>query len=535
MRPYCGIGVEIFGGCCGTTPEYIKLLSDVIQNEKIAPRFYTPMSTVCTPSLTVPIDRVRIIGERINPTGKKLFQQALLSHNLDYILDVGLKQADAGADILDVNVGYPGIDEKSMMAETVKKLQSILSIPLQIDSSDPSVIEAGLRVYNGKAIVNSVNGDPAVLDAVLPVVKKYGACVIGLTLDADGLPNSAEGRFEIARRILAAAKKHGIAKENVFIDCLTLTVSAEQSQVLETLKAVSMVKERLGLHTVLGVSNVSFGLPNRELISGSFLTQALTYGLDLPIINPNQPSMMDAVYAFRVLNCVDIDSEDYIRRFSQKEAAPVPALISSEMDLSGAITKGLKTEARRIAGGLLEQNDELSIINGMLIPALDIVGERYERGEIFLPQLMGSAAAACEVFEVIKKHMAAKGAVSISKGKILIATVKGDIHDIGKNIVKTVLENYGYQMIDLGRDVPVNRIVETAIRENIPLIGLSALMTTTLISMQKTIEALRESGHPCKVFVGGAVLTAEYAEKIGADFYARDAKQAVDIAKLILG
>lgn len=538
LAPYYDLGVSILGGCCGTSPAYIQQITQTFAGRCPAKREYHPISRICTPSQVVSIDGVRVIGERINPTGKKRFQQALRERDLGYILERGMEQVDAGADILDVNVGLPGVDEAQMMTDTVKALQSVISLPLQIDSSNPQVIEAGLRCYNGKAIVNSVNGDPEVLQTVLPIVKKYGAAVVGLTLDASGIPQTAQGRVEIAKRILQQALSYGIPKEDVFIDCLTLTVSAQQAQAKETLAAVEQVTKELGLHTVLGVSNISFGLPSRELITGSFLTQALYCGLDLPIINPNQKAIMDLVAAYKVLSCQDTDSAGFIQRFSQAQeapASPAPSSVSSSMDIEQAIAKGLREETKRLTQELLQSHTELEIVNQFLIPALDKVGDRYERQEIFLPQLINAASASCEAFEVIKDSILQKGSSSVSKGKIIVATVKGDIHDIGKNIVKVILENYGYQVIDLGRDVPIEKVVNTAVSENVSLIGLSALMTTTLGSMRDTIAALRASGHPCKIFVGGAVLTPEYAQEIGADFYAKDAKRSVDIAKEVLG
>lgn len=537
MIPYTRIGVRILGGCCGTTPEFIQAL-----NEKLARIPPEAAGTgkkrhgVCCPSHVTELNGVRVIGERINPTGKKRFQQALREYDLDYIMERGIEQQDAGADILDVNVGLPGLDEPKMMHDVVKALQSVVSLPLQIDSSDPAAIEAGLRAFNGKAIVNSVNGKPEVLDTILPIVKKYGAAVVGLTMDENGIPQTAEARFEIAQRILNAALSYGIPREDVFIDCLTLTVSAQQDQAKETLKAVRWVKERLGLHTVLGVSNISFGLPDRIRITESFLTQAMYCGLDLPIVNPNQKQIMDAVATFRVLSGEDKDGAAYIERFasSPDPAAPAPSG-SSGMDIDTAVAKGLKDECARLTRELLQSKTEMEVINDYLIPALDKVGDQYEKGKIFLPQLINSANASCEGFEVIKKQILSRGGSSISKGKIIVATVQGDIHDIGKNIVKVILENYGYQVIDLGRDVPVERVVDTAIEQDVHLIGLSALMTTTVSSMAATIKALRESGHPCKIWVGGAVLTPEYAKEIGADYYAKDAKQSVDIAKEVLG
>lgn len=535
MEKIAGLGVSILGGCCGTTPEYIAGLRDMVKDRSLTRRKVQPVSRICSPTSTVVIDGVRIIGERINPTGKKLFQQALRDHNIHYILQQAIKQVEAGADILDVNVGLPDIDEPAMMETVVKQLQAVVQTPLQIDSSNPKAIEAALRVYNGKAIVNSVNGEQKVLDALLPIVKKYGAAVVGLTLDQNGIPNLAEERFAIAERILRAAQAYGIKKEDVYIDCLTLTASAQQKEVAETLTAVRLVKERLGLRTVLGVSNISFGLPNRELINHSFLTLALAHGLDLPIINPNIPSMMDAVRAFNVLYNRDPHAQSYIERYLDAPKTARPVEIGKTADIGYAIAKGLEAEAREATVQLLKEKEAMDIVNQLLIPSLDQVGQQFESGKIFLPQLIQSAGAAQKAFEVIRESIIRQGKKSISKGKIIMATVKGDIHDIGKNIVRVILENYGYEMIDLGKDVPPETIVETALSQKVRLVGLSALMTTTLGSMEQTIRALREAGADCRIFVGGAVLTKDYAAKIGADFYARDAKQAVDIAKQVLG
>lgn len=532
MEKIIDLGVNIIGGCCGTTPEYIEKLSDMLKTKEVKTRDLKRVWGICTPTKTVASSGVRIIGERINPTGKKLFKQALIDNNIDYILEQAITQAEAGADILDVNVGLPEIDETEMMKKVIKSLQSVISVPLQIDSSNSQTIEAALRVYNGKAIVNSVNGEKEVLDTILPIVKKYGAAVVGLTLDKSGIPNEAEQRFEIAKRILDAALAYGINKEDVYIDALTLTASAQQKEVVETLKTVKMVKEELGLKTVLGVSNISFGLPNRELINHSFLTLALAHGLDMPIINPNITSMIDAVRAFNVLYNNDKNAEKYIGKYT--DAAPKPQE-SKDISIEYAVEKGMEQEARNATLKLLETKDAMEIVNGMLIPTLDKVGLMFESGKIFLPQLIQSAQAAQNAFEVIKENILKNGEKTISKGKIILATVKGDIHDIGKNIVKVILENYGYEIIDLGRDVPIEDVVNTAREKHVKLVGLSALMTTTLKSMQQTITALKENGIDCVTFVGGAVLTEDYAKKIGADYYSKDAKQAVDIAKKVLG
>ncbi len=530
------LGVTVFGGCCGTTPDFIRALSSALAGTPAGARKKADRRGVCSASQVASYGGVRVIGERINPTGKRRFQQALREKDVGYILERGIEQQDAGADILDVNVGLPGVDEPAMMALVVKQLQSVVDLPLQIDSSDPAAIEAGLRAVNGRAVVNSVNGRTEVLDSILPLCKKYGAAVVGLCLDENGIPETAEGRIAIARRILDAALAHGIPREDVFIDCLTLTVSAQQEQARETLRAVRYVTEELGLHSVLGVSNISFGLPQREHITVSFLTQAMHAGLDFPILNPNQPAVMDAVASFKVLSGQDRDSEAYIARFSDAGGAvPAPVQSAAPMTIADAIAKGLRAETASLTKAALETMSELDVVNTQLIPALDLVGERYEKQELFLPQLINAANAACEGFEVIKARIAQKGGAAVSKGKILLATVHGDIHDIGKNIVKVVLENYGYTVIDLGRDVPKEVVVEAAIREDVKLVGLSALMTTTVASMAETIEALRASGHACKIMVGGAVLTPDYAAQIGADYYSKDAKQSADIAKLVLG
>lgn len=539
LTPALQDDVRILGGCCGTTPEFIRALSARIAGVRSEVPVPPPSHCfgICSASKTIRFGPVRVIGERINPTGKKRFQQALRENDIDYIIARGIEQQDAGADILDVNVGLPGIDEADMMRRVVKALQGVIDLPLQIDSSDPAAIEAGLRAVNGKAIVNSVNGKEAVLSAILPLCKKYGAAVVGLCMDENGIPQTWQERVAIAERILNAALNAGIPKEDVLIDCLTLTVSAQQEQAAETLRAVRYVREELGLHTVLGVSNISFGLPARENITVSFLTQAMAAGLDFPIVNPNQRVIMDAVASFRVLSGEDRDSEAYIRRFASLEAAstaPTPGAVK-EMNLQESILRGLKTETAALTTQALERHDEMEVINHLLIPALDRVGELYEKQEIFLPQLINAANAACGGFDVIRQKLAGSGSRSVSKGKIVLATVFGDIHDIGKNIVRVVLENYGYTVIDLGRDVPADTIVETIIREDVRLVGLSALMTTTVASMADTIAAIRRSGHKCKIMVGGAVLTPEYAAAIGADYYAKDAKQSADIARMVLG
>ena len=703
LRKY---GIKIFGGCCGTNPEFIKELSEMLKREgnPAALHKYIP-GAVCSATSTVVVDEPRIIGERINPTGKKLFKEALLRHDMDYILGQALEQISGGADILDVNVGLPGIDEREMMIDTIKSLQAVVDVPLQIDSTIPEVLEAALRVYNGKPLVNSVNGEEESLNNVLPLVKKYGAGVIGLALDKDGIPKKAEDRVAIAKKIMDRAVAMGIPKEDIYIDCLTLTASAEQEGVMETLNALHTVKHELGLKTVLGVSNISFGLPNRVLVNHIFLTMALTNGLDLAIINPNIPEMTGAVRAYKLLANIDKNSVDYIKNYGampnvskidpvkkekkdgnytgddlfyavekglKNEGAEITEALLKIMDravamgipkediyidcltltasaeqegvmetlnalhtvknklglktvlgvsnisfglpnrvlvnhifltmaltngldlaiinpnipemtgavraykllanidknsvdyiknygampnvskidpvkkekkdgnytgddLFYAVEKGLKNEGAEITEALLKVMDSMEIVNQVLIPALDKIGAEFEKGTLFLPQLIMSAGVAQAAFEVIRKHMVMSDNAPVSKGKIVIATVKGDVHDIGKNIVKVLLENYGYDVIDLGKDVEYQAVVD-AIRDNdVKLCGLSALMTTTLVSMKETIALIRENNLDCKVMVGGAVLTPEYAKEIDADFYAKDAKESVDIAKRVLG
>ncbi len=528
-------GVSIVGGCCGTDPDYIRALHDAAAGMVPGKRDFVPRSMICTPTAAVYAEGVRVIGERINPTGKKRFQQALLAGDIDYIVDVAIQQEDAGADILDVNVGYPGVDEAAMLPLVVQKLQEATSLPLQLDSTNPVALENALRVYSGKASVNSVNGDPKVLDAILPIVKKYGAAVIGLTLDETGLPATAEERFAIAERILAAALRHGIPREDVWIDCLTLTVSAQQEQAEATLEAVRRVTRELHLPTVLGVSNISFGLPNRGLVAQTFLIRALSAGLTLPIINPNLKEMMDAVAAFRVLSGEDAGCRDYVARFVQPTDAPKPAAAPGvRMTLDEAILRGLKSDAARLAREALASTSALALVEERLIPALDRVGADYEGGRAFLPQLLSAAQAAQAVFSVIQEHLAGEGDEPVRKGRVIIATVKGDIHDIGKNIVKTVMANYGYEMIDLGRDVPPEAIVSAVQEKEARLVGLSALMTTTLPAMAETVRQLRELPQPPAIMVGGAVVTPEYAASLGV-LYAKDAKASVEIARSILG
>lgn len=533
MQPFAEMGAVIFGGCCGTTPDHIRAAAGQIRTMQPVKRSVTIPAAVCSANRTVVIDMPRIIGERINPTGKKRFKQALLEHDIDYILNQAIVQVQAGADILDVNVGLPDIDEAEMMQSAVKAIQGITDVPLQLDTTKPAALEAGLRIYNGKPIVNSVNGEEESLNTVLPLVKKYGAAVVGLTLDKNGIPKTAEGRFAIAKRILDRALELGIRREDVYIDCLTLTASAEQEGVMETLSALTRVKQELGLRTVLGVSNISFGLPNRELVTRTFLTMALHAGLDLPIINPNTESMTGAVRAYRLLANFDQNAVEFISHYGgETPAAPVAA--AKNMTLGEAISAGLKSEAAQLTTALLQEMPAMEIVNAQLIPALDKAGAEFETGKIFLPQLISAASAAQSAFEVIRNHLCESGTESVSSGTIVIATVKGDIHDIGKNIVKVLLENYGYRVIDLGKDVDCEAVAQAAAEHHAPLVGLSALMTTTLPSMEETIQLVKARCPECRIMVGGAVLTADYAEKIGADFYAKDAKGAVDIARSVI-
>lgn len=545
MELYLAEGVTIFGGCCGTTPAFIALLAKRLPAKQPhdLPSPYAPVAAICSASQYLPIDCVRVIGERINPTGKPRLKEALRAGDLGYLLTQGLEQRQAGASILDVNIGLPDIDQISMMVTAVTELQTVLDTPLQIDASDPAVIEAALRVASGKPLVNSVNGEQAVMDRIFPLIKKYGAAVVGLTLDENGIPATADQRLAIATRIVDTAATYGIPREDIYIDCLTLTASVQQADVMETLRAVRLVKETLGVKTVLGVSNISFGLPNRELLNHSFLTLALAHGLDCPIINPNIASMMNAIDAFNLLYNYDPGATAYLQRqagTTQPAGTAEPASLpqNDAEALSEAVKRGLKQQAGDSCQALLRHTPPLSIVNEVLIPTLDDVGTQFELGQLFLPQLIQSATAAQMAFDAIKAAMSAQAGEDrqdLSKGKIILATVKGDVHDIGKNIVKVILENYGYTVIDLGKDVPIETVVQKVLETKAPLLGLSALMTTTVVHMAETIQAVRQVSPSTKIVVGGAVLTPSYAEKIGADFYAKDAKQAVDIAKEVFG
>ncbi len=561
MRKFESLPLIAMGGCCGSDPEYIRNLTRCLDADGIQRVAFgeNPVAEInrgrrparrgiCSSTDICEFGGVRVIGERVNPTGKKKFQQALLDHNIDYICQIALAEEEAGADILDVNVGVPGGDEKALMVEVVKALQGVVSLPLQIDSGDAKVVEAALRVYAGRPLVNSVSADDARLDAFLPVLKKYGAAVVGLCLNEDGIPQTAEGRVANAEYICKRVTQAGIPKEDLLIDCLTLTVSAQQDQAKVTLDALQTVHDELGLHACLGVSNISFGLPARSHINENFLVQAMRCGLDFPIINPNILPLMDAVASFKVLSGEDVNCEAYIARFAdrqEKAAQPVStgarenagtssgAAPAGNLSIEDAVIKGLKSETRALAEKLLETHTEEEVINGYLIPALDKVGDLYEKQIIFLPQLISSAGAATAAFDMIKERIAAKGSGGASAGTIVICTVKGDIHDIGKNIVKVILENYGFRMIDLGRDVPKERVVRAVKESGAGLVGLSALMTTTLPAMEDTIRAVHAECPGVPVFVGGAVLTPEYAQKMGADYYTADARASVEVARKV--
>ena len=551
MKPYRELHLFAAGGCCGTTPEFIKLLNGTFAGCTPGRPAHRMPSVLCTPVDTVTVDGITVVGERINPTGKKRFQQALREGDMNYVLEQAVSQAEAGAQILDVNVGAPGVDEPVLMEQVVKALQSVTSLPLQLDSSNVEALARGLRVYNGKPIVNSTNGEPEKLAAILPLCKKYGAAIVGLAIDEKGIQPKAEDRVAIARRITEAALAAGIPREDIYIDCLTLTASAQQEDVLATVQALEACKKELGVRTVLGVSNISFGLPCRTYLNTTFLTMAMYAGLDLAIMNPSSEEMMAAVYAYNVLTNRDKQSTKYIERFADRvpastalaqAAKTVPAASAAETELTGpyaalmkAVEKGLKGDAAAHTRALLAEKQPLEVVDEALIPALDIVGAKYEKGTLFLPQLLQAASAAQSAFEEIKTAIAQKGEGSASKGRIVLATVKGDVHDIGKNIVRVILENYGFEVLDLGRDVPVETVVDTVREKDVHLVGLSALMTTTLKSMEETIAALHAAQLDCKIMVGGAVLTPEYAEKIGADWYAKDAKRSADIAKEFFG
>ncbi|MBQ4572490.1 MAG: homocysteine S-methyltransferase family protein [Clostridia bacterium] len=521
-------GACALGGCCGTTPEHIKAMIDLCKNEKIIENAKKSYTAVSSYSKTVIFnEKPVIIGERINPTGKKLLKEALRNNDMDYIYREGVTQTDSGADILDVNVGLPEIDEPTMMVNAVKGLQSILDTPLQIDTSDTVAMEKALRIYNGKPMINSVNGKEESMNSVFPLVKKYGGVVVCLTLDENGIPETVEGRLAIAEKIINKANDFGIEKKDLVFDPLCMTVSTNKDNAKITLECVRRLKKDLGVHTVLGVSNVSFGLPNRELLNSSFFTLAMQNGLSSGIINPKSEMMMNAYYSYCALMGYDNNFENYIGNVTETKNE----VKTDNVDLKTAVIKGLKERAKQETEKELQSKTPLEIIDGILIPALDIVGKDFENNNVFLPGLLMSAETAGVSFEIIKKHLVKNGTETAKKGKIVIATVKGDIHDIGKNIVKVLLENYGYDVIDLGKDVTPQAIVDAVKTHNVKLVGLSALMTTTVPSMAETIKLIKEQTTDVSVMVGGAVLTEEYAEMIGADYYGKDAMSSVRIAE----
>ena len=533
-------GVRVVGGCCGTTPEYIKSLCDKIaplSPVKIEPKNLTVISSY---SHAVEFGKKPIlIGERINPTGKKRFKQALLENDIDYILSEGVNQQQKGAQVLDVNVGMPDIDETAMLKTAVCELQAIIDLPLQIDSSNIAAMQAALRRYNGKAMINSVNGKDESMRSVFPLVKKYGGLVVALTLDNNGIPETAEGRFKIAEKILKTAAEYGIDKKDVIFDPLALTISADTGAANVTLSSLKAIKERLGCHTSLGVSNVSFGLPNRDAINGTFFALALENGLSAAIMNPYSADMMKVYYTYNALKGLDLNCSEYIGAagsfVTEEKTANAPQSVSAQSysDCQYAIIKGFKEKAAEITATLLLHTSPLEVINSEIIPALNIVGKGFEEKRVYLPQLLMSAEAAKAAFEVIKAASSGKKG-SASQNTFVIATVRGDVHDIGKNIVKLLLENYGFNVVDLGKDVPPQVIADKVVELHSPVVGLSALMTTTVAQMQETIKQLRLKAPWCKIIVGGAVLTQEYADKIGADKYAKDAMEGVRYVQEII-
>lgn len=530
-------GVRIVGGCCGTNPDFILKLRQLVDEIPLPTLSPQKVTAVTSGSQTVILnDGLHLIGERINPTGKKRLKEALRKKDISYVLKEGLKQIEAGADILDVNVGLPEIDEAQMMQKVVQELQGIVTAPLQIDSVSIAAIEAGARYYNGRPLINSVNGKEESMREVFPIAKKYGAVVLGLALDETGIPDTAEKRLAVAEKIVKTAASYGIPKEDVMIDPLVLTASAQQDQVQATLDTLKLLREKLGVLTVAGLSNVSFGLPNREVLNGAFLAAAVGAGLNAPIVNPLSDFLMQMVQSLRVINNQDRDAADYIAKSQQltitsnQSVAPVEAM-SENVDLKTLILKGQKEDTPALTKQLLETMPPLEIVNQFFIPALDEVGTKFEKGTLFLPQLMQSAEAVQRSQEVLKQYFEAHGQESESKGKILLATVQGDIHDIGKNIVKMVLENYGFEVIDLGKDAPITTVIDTLKEQKIQLAGLSALMTTTVQNMKTTIEAAKEANLETKFMVGGAVLNEEYREFVGADYYAKDALSSVTIAQ----
>lgn len=535
MEEIVTMGAWFAGGCCGTTPAHIQAM--VEKCKEITPVPITPKNYTFVTSYSTAVELGGIpviIGERINPTGKSKFKQALRDHNIDYILEEGVKQEDSGAHILDVNVGLPEIDEAAMMETIVYELQSIMPIPLQIDTTNMEAMERALRIYNGKPMINSVNGKAEIMEQVFPLVKKYGGVVVGLALDEDGIPDTTEGRLAIAEKIYQTGEKYGISRKDIVIDALVMTMSTNNESAKITLDTVKEITARGG-KTVLGVSNISFGLPQRELINAAFFTMAMNNGLSAGIINPNAKAMRQAYDTFCVLGGYDAQCMNYIENYAVTDAPNAAAKsAAAKLNLTDSIIKGLKDQAYRATEEELKTKEPMEIINGELVPALDVVGQGFEKGTMFLPQLLMSAEAAKAGFEAIRQYVQSHGEAQEKKATIVIATVKGDIHDIGKNIVKVLLENYGYEVIDLGKDVPPEKIVETVVDKHAPLVGLSALMTTTVVNMEESIKELHKEAPWCKIMVGGAVLTQEYADMIGADFYGKDAMQSVYYAERLL-
>ena len=533
VKNFVDLGVSIIGGCCGTNETFIKKICDNIDKlQKKEPK-RRKSTIVCSAAKYIDIQGPTIVGERLNPTGRKPLIDAYVSGNNDYVINLALEQSNEGSEILNVNVGVPDLDEERAMKRVIKGIQEVVDVPLQLDSSNVKALEVGLRYYNGRTIVNSVNGKEKSLETILPIVKKYGACLVGLTLDENGIPSTAEGRFNIAKKIVERAEQYGIKRQDIFIDCLSLTVSAQQDEAMETIKAIKMVKENLGCKTILGVSNISFGIPNRKALNNTYLNLALGAGLDLAIINTEDRTMVESIDAYKVISNMDKGCLDYIEKFKfvSNDNKTKERKNYDNLTLEDAIERGLKEEAKDLTLKILESHDEHFVLDKVLIPALDVVGTKYDKGELFLPQMIQAAETVKVSLNIIKERLSKNNNTS-SKGKIIVATVQGDIHDIGKNIVKIMLENYGYEVIDLGKDVPIEEVVKRAKEENIQLIGLSALMTTTVENMKKTIKALKENNINARVFVGGAVVTEEYAQKINADYYSKDAKSAVEIAKI---
>lgn len=527
MAGYVQRGVSIVGGCCGTTDKYIEKLAQKVKNMNVAERNVPAVSCLASGTRYLEIDSPKIIGERINPTGKKLMREAIANKDIGYFENQAVEQFQVGADILDINMGVPNIDEAQMMKIAVKAVQGVVDLPVQIDSSDALAVEMGARYANGKVIINSVNGDDEVLEKILPIAKKYGAMVLGLTIDKDGVPKTVEKRLQIAEKIVNYASKIGIKKENLIIDCLTLTVGAEQEQAIKTLQAIKLVKEKLGVKTVLGVSNISFGLPNRQIVNSHFMTMALSFGLDLAIINPNIAEMMQSFRVYNLISGNDKNGEKYIESFGKQVESGVAS--NNADSLKDCIVKSLKSNAIQVVKNLLKSQNGLDIIDSEVIPALDYVGDMYEKGKLFLPQLISSAETAKSVCDIIKLSLGNNE--NISQTKIVLATVEGDVHDIGKNIVKTVLQNYGYQIVDLGKDVRVENVVAEVKNSRPKVLGLSALMTTTVKNMERTIKAVRAVDNDIVIFVGGAVLNEGVAKEIGADYYSKDPRQMVKMLK----